>query len=332
MKLSTTLLVSSWFLLALIAFSGSFYFFDAPFRSVEFNLGELSPRGFLGGYAVPASGESSPPTVTLEVRNVSESGDWTTSNITVDYGDETELRWTSTNATSCTETAGTGFTTGGATSGTDSSITEPQPNTSEAYTVSCSGDGGSANDSLTITVRDNAPPSVTLEVQNTTDGGGWSGSDLTIDAGEDISLRWDSTYATSCSGDNFSTGSAADGTQTTVTEPVLGDTVLYTVSCTGGGGTAYDWLSVDAVGTGPNISCSPSIVNSGNSTRCSWNTNDADPASCSVTGPSMNLSPLITSSGNQDVTISNESTFIIDCGVSGSAEVTVQVLPEIQET
>ena len=327
-----TLSISILCLLALVALFAFFYQFDTPFRSVEFSLAELSPNGFLGGYAVPASAESSPPTVTLEVRNASESGSWSTSDITVDYGDETELKWSSTDATSCTATAGGGFSTGGATAGTDTSITEPGPGDSETYTVSCSGTGGSANDSIVVTVRDNAPPSVTLEVQNTTDGGSWSGSDLTIDAGDETSLRWDSTYATSCSGENFSTGGSADGTQTDVTEPVLGETTQYTVQCSGGGGTAYDWLSVSATGVGPDISCTPSVVRSGNSVTCSWNTNDALPENCSVSGPGINVSPLTSATGNQTVTLSNESIFTIDCGVSGNAEIIIQVLPEIQET
>lgn len=324
--------LQSFFLLALLTLLGFLYLSQAPFKSVEFNLAELSPNGFLGGYAVPASSESSPPTVTLEVRNASESGSWTTSDITVDYGDETELKWSSSNTTSCTATAGSGFSTGNSTSGTDTSITEPSPGSSATYTVSCSGSGGSANDSIVITVRDNAPPSVTLEVQNTTDGGSWSGSNLTIDAGDSISLRWDSTYATTCLGGNFTTGGSADGTQTDVTEPILGETIQYTVSCTGGGGQASDSLSVTATGVGPSISCSPVVVRQGNSTTCSWNTNDALPENCSVSGPGINESPLTSGSGSQTATVSNESVFTIDCGVSGDAEVIIQVLPVIQET
>jgi hypothetical protein len=64
----------------------------------------------------------------------------------VQSGDAPTLTWSSTNATSCT---GTGFSTGGATSGSDvaSTIT-----TAHNYSISCTGPGGTGTDSCTVAV------------------------------------------------------------------------------------------------------------------------------------------------------------------------------------
>jgi len=60
-------------------------------------------------------------------------------------GDSTTVSWGSTNATSCT---GTNFSTGGATSGS----TSVSATTNTTYTVTCTGDAGTASDSKTLTV------------------------------------------------------------------------------------------------------------------------------------------------------------------------------------
>ncbi len=64
---------------------------------------------------------------------------------TVVIGSSSTLTWSSTNATSCT---GTNFSTGNATSG--SVAVSPASNTT--YSVSCTGAGGTANNSATVTV------------------------------------------------------------------------------------------------------------------------------------------------------------------------------------
>lgn len=61
-------------------------------------------------------------------------------------GSSSVLTWSSTNATSCT---GTGFSTGGATSG---SVSTGSLSSTTTYSVSCAGTGGTATDSETVTV------------------------------------------------------------------------------------------------------------------------------------------------------------------------------------
>jgi hypothetical protein len=70
-------------------------------------------------------------------------------------GNSSTLTWSSSNADSCT---GSGFSTGGSTSGE----VEVSPNDDTTYTVECVGDGGSNDDSVTVSVSD--PP--TGETEN----------------------------------------------------------------------------------------------------------------------------------------------------------------------
>jgi len=92
-----------------------------------------------------------PPSATIDAQV--NGGSWIgdPATLTVDPGDSVTLGWRSTAATSCTATGGNGFSVSG-TSGTDS-ITIPAPNTSGTYSISCTGAGGTATDSLTLTTR-----------------------------------------------------------------------------------------------------------------------------------------------------------------------------------
>jgi len=79
-------------------------------------------------------------------------------------GDTTDLTWTSTNTTSCTATAGTGFDTGGAVNGTD---TSGALFTTTTFTVTCDAvGGGTVSDSETVSV----PPQCSDGINNDEDG------------------------------------------------------------------------------------------------------------------------------------------------------------------
>ncbi|MBP9686396.1 MAG: GBS Bsp-like repeat-containing protein, partial [Candidatus Doudnabacteria bacterium] len=67
----------------------------------------------------------------------------------VGYGESTNLSWSSQNADSCTATSGAGFSTGGATSGSDGSSALTAD---ETFTVTCTGPGGTASDSVSVAV------------------------------------------------------------------------------------------------------------------------------------------------------------------------------------
>ncbi len=273
---------------------------------------------------------NTPPTATL-YRKVN-NGSWSASDATIKEGDTVQLKWTSTNATTCTPTGG-GFSTGNKTSGTDTDVNEPSAGKSIGFEVTCTGSGGTASDTLVVTKY--PVPTATLQVRDVTKDTSWTGSDLTFQAGNTISLKWNSTNSTKCTGSNFSTGNATGGTVDPSIVPSLGETLQYVVSCTGSGGTAYDSLKVTATGVGPEINVCASgstVIRSGDGVDVCWNSNDAD--SCTVTGPGLstvNISATDTT-GSQTITLTNESTYTIDCGNGGKEEVTVQVLPVIQET
>ncbi|MGH7141247.1 MAG: hypothetical protein ACREGH_01255, partial [Minisyncoccia bacterium] len=74
-------------------------------------------------------------------------------------GDMDSIDWSSTNATACT---GTGFSTDNQTSGSKN----VSPTETTTYSVACSGLGGSANDSATVTVN-NPIPTATLTANPT---------------------------------------------------------------------------------------------------------------------------------------------------------------------
>lgn len=84
------------------------------------------------------------PTVTL-----------TASPTSVEKGAASTLTWSSTNANSCT---GTGFSAGGATSG---SVSTGALTATTNYSVSCTGTGGTGTDSETVTVTNASLPDLT---------------------------------------------------------------------------------------------------------------------------------------------------------------------------
>jgi hypothetical protein len=92
--------------------------------------------------------------------------------ITIDYDDTANLSWTSSNANSCyAYNAWTGSKSLSGSESTDHLTSQ------KTYTITCTGDGGSASDSVTIRVSDE-PEEGTMTVEKTarnlTDGGSWT--------------------------------------------------------------------------------------------------------------------------------------------------------------
>ena len=101
----------------------------------------------------------------------------------------------STDADSCSTNGVGGFGTNGRTSGTDWTINEPTEGNSITFTIICTGDGGMAMDSITVTNQAPAP-TVSLFRKHK---GQWGSGDLTIGEGDRVDLRWVSKNATGCS-------------------------------------------------------------------------------------------------------------------------------------
>ena len=83
-----------------------------------------------------------PPAPTVDIKANSSNGP-----VTVVYNTVATLSWTTTNATSCT--ASNGWSGSKVTSGSEST---GRLNTSKTYTITCTGVGGSATDSVTVSV------------------------------------------------------------------------------------------------------------------------------------------------------------------------------------
>jgi len=240
-------------------------------------------------------------------------------------GNSSTLTWSASNATSCT---GSGFSTGNATSGNRS----VSPVVTTQYSVRCySSTGHSTIKYATVTV--NSPtPTATLEVRNDTTGGTYTGSNITINQGEQISLKWSSSNATSCAGSNFSTGGATSGTQSSINEPAVGSSVTYTLICTGSGGSGNDALVVTTVALLPPTLTSPQEgepVRRSDSATLNWNLNGNNPAQCSFTGTGV-PSSISAQTGSFNITVEGESTITLTCP-GGSDDVTITIVPQVFE-
>ena len=274
-----------------------------------------------------------PATITLRSKNATDNTGFVPGNRTIDAGDQVHLNWTSSRTSSCWVTEGPGFATGGNTNGTDTTITEPAAGNSQTYTVRCrSINGGTVEDSIRINARV-AAPTVTIEAKNATDDDNFSPQDRTIDEGDQVHLRWSSNGANSCTataGPGFATGGNTSGTDTTITEPTVGNSITYTVRCTGDGGNTSDSIIITTqavVYELPELTADPTIVYRGEETILTWDIKNNPP--CTLSGPGVNQT--VSGTGSVAVQVFSLSTFRLSCA-GGDVEVTVDVLPDIEET
>ena len=134
----------------------------------------------------------------------------------VTAGNAATLQWTSTDATSCTASGAWS----GAVSVNGTQSTGPL-SAATAYSLSCSGPGGTSSASATVSVI----PTATLSVYPSV-----------VAPGNASTLTWDSTNATSCTaGDGWSGTLPSNGAQVT---SAVSATTSYTLSCTGAGGSS----------------------------------------------------------------------------------------------
>ena len=219
----------------------------------------------------------------------------------------TTLDWSSTTATSCTAS---GNWSGNR--NTSGSTTRNNLTADETYILTCSGPGGTASDSVTVTVVTPSAPIVNLSasplsvaydgstilswsssnVDTCTASGNWSGSKSTTGSEIISSLITDSTFVLTCTGIN---GDASGTVNITVAAPVL-----PTVS----------------------LSANPSSVVINGSTTLNWSSTDA--TGCTASG---DWSGSKATSGSEMINaLTTDSSFNLTCsGASGSANDTINV-------
>ena len=138
---------------------------------------------------------------------------------TVASGAGSTLSWSATHATACTASGGWSGTRGVTGSQSTGALTA-----NETYGLVCTGAGGSATQSVTVSVT-KAAPTIVL-----------SASPSTVKSGASTSLTWSSANATACTASGGWTGPlATSGVRAT---GAVNATTTYTVRCTGTGGTA----------------------------------------------------------------------------------------------
>src|SRR6202000_2773577 len=162
---------------------------------------------------------------------------------TINSGEAANLAWNSVGATACTASGGWhgSVSTGGMQShGTLTSTTE--------YEITCTGPGGHATQTATVTVAGKAP-SVSLIA-----------TPSSVKSGSSSTLTWSSANVTSCTASGGWSGSkSVSGTQST---GAVSANSTYSLTCSGPGGSATQAATVSVSSSAPTvlISAAPSSV------------------------------------------------------------------------
>jgi hypothetical protein len=228
-------------------------------------------------------------------------------------GASSTLTWSATNATSCT--ASGGWTGTKSTSGTEST---GALTASRSYTLSCSGAGGSAQQSVTVNVQGAPTPGPVVSL---------NAASNSVVSGSNASLTWSSQNATACTASGGWSGTkATSGTQSV--GPLTTNTT-FTLTCTGAGGSGLANVAVTVTAppttppppppaAAPTVTLSSSVdtVSPAGSATLTWSSTNA--TSCSATGA---WSGTKATSGSQSVgPLNADSTFTLTCtGAGGSA-------------
>ncbi len=214
-------------------------------------------------------------------------------------GESVVLSWNAIHANSCQAN----WSSSTATTGSES----VSPVITTSYSITCSGDGGSQNDELTVIVKEPTTPAPTVSLTADPATG--------IEAGQTATLSWTSTNATNCTTDW--TGDVAINGSQNVSPDV---TTTYSINCSGTGGEASDSTSI--IVTGPpvineptvSLNASPSQLRRGRTVTLSWVSTDA--STCYASGHySWNGNK--PSSGSQTITLNNPATFLLNCRGEG---------------
>jgi hypothetical protein len=227
-------------------------------------------------------------------------------------GGASTLTWSSTNATSCT--ASGGWSGALATTGSQST---GAPTTSAAYSLTCTGPGGTSTPAAAIvTVTTSPTPTATLTANPTT-----------IASGGSSTLTWSSTNATSCTatGGTFAGAKATSGSQST---GALTANTTYSLTCTGTGGTSTAASATVTIAPVPtaSLTANPTAVVSGAASTLTWSSTNA--TSCTGTGGTFAGAKAI--SGSQSTgALTADTSYSLTCtgtgGTSAPATATVTI-------
>ena len=200
-------------------------------------------------------GATLPPTVSLAANPGS-----------VVLNTSTTLVWNSTDATACTAS---GDWSGSKPTSGSQTINALIANSS--FNLSCTGPGGSANDSVSVTVAAPSAPVVNL-----------SASPTNLPFNGSTTLSWTSSDTTNCTASGDWSGSKATSGSQTINTLIANSS--FNLSCTGPGGSVNDSVTVTVAAPTPTLSfsASPVTVAQNGSTTLSWSSTDS--TSCTASG------------------------------------------------
>ena len=196
----------------------------------------------------------------------------------------------------------------------------------------------SAWDDFVVT---DTPPVATLYVRSQTAGIDWTTADsVTIPAGNQIQIKWDST-AQSCQGSNFNTNGAANNTVgvSPTQQPSEGNPVTYRLlNCVDSNGLQAnpDQTVVQVVAAAPALTAESTTVRADEPFDLQWNLNGNPAAECVITGPGSKVATMGTITTNEgmtqiDAAVAGAATYTLDCP-GGEDTLTIQVLPQVFES
>ncbi len=237
-----------------------------------------------------AGGTSTPSSVAIAVTATPPAASissFTATPSSLQSGASSSLAWTSSNADSCAAGGGSGSDGWGGPVATSSSGTSTGALTAGTYTytLTCTGPGGSSPTSSVVVTVTNAPPTASIT--------SFAATPSALTVGQSTQLSWATSAATSCTA---SGGTGADGwngskpvsSSGTAVGPInTAGTYVYTLICTGAGGTgAPSSVSVKVTAPVPasiqSFTATPSSVTAGQSASLSWTTSAA--TSCTAGG------------------------------------------------
>lgn len=240
--------------------------------------------------------------------------DFTGAPVSYVLGGSTTLNWTTTNADNC---SASGEWTGSK-AATGSQTVTPASAGTKAYTLTCTGAGGSISRTVNVTVAPPPGPTVTF-----------TGTPLSYVLGGSTNLSWSTTNATDCVATGEWTGAKAITGAQSMT-PTSAGNKIYGLTCTGAGGTASATVTVTvAPPPGPTLTFSgtPLTYVLGGSTNLTWTT--ANATDCTASGEWTGTRAI---SGSQSVTPASTGTkiYTLTCNGAGGSivrSVNVTVTP-----
>lgn len=293
-----------------------------------------------------AGGSSGPTSVTVTVNAVTPAATITSFTATpnnIQTGNSIVLSWTTTNATSCTASGGSGSDgwsgSSQPASSTGVTIGPLSTATTLTYALQCTGPGGTGSTSnITVTVGQSTPPASITS---------FSASPNSVQTGGSTTLAWTTTNATTCVA---SGGTGTDGWNGAVSTSSSGQSVgpivaigsvTYTLTCSGSGGSSGPNSTSVTVGaaTPPaaigTFQASPTTIQAGQSTTLSWNTTNATGCTASGGAGSDGWSGAEPASSNGTtvgpIVLAGTYTYTLGCtgsgGTSGPSSVNVTVTP-----